>query len=114
MDKLFFENLKEARLDAHMTQKEVAEKAKIAKSTYSQYESGKREPSIEVIKRLAHVLDVPADKLLGLPPTDFMGFLSAKDKYLLEIYHQLNDDGQRRLMQYVSELTDILRYRKKG
>ena len=36
------------------------------KSTYSLYESGNREPNVQTIKRIADVLNVSADDLLGL------------------------------------------------
>ena len=67
MGEKFFENLKEARLNAGLSQKEVAEQLGVAKSSYSLYESGKREPDVERIKKLAQILGVSSDALLGLP-----------------------------------------------
>lgn len=49
-----------------MTQKEVADSIGVAKSTYSLYESGSREPNVQTIKKIADVLSVSADDLLGL------------------------------------------------
>lgn len=66
MSDYFNENLKDARLKKNLSQKEVAEKIGVAKSTYSLYESGNREPNVDTIKKIADVLDVSADKLLGL------------------------------------------------
>ena len=57
----FNENLKASREKRGMTQKEV-----VAKSTYSLYESGNREPSVQTIKKIADTLNVSADDLLGL------------------------------------------------
>lgn len=62
----FNENLKIARENCNMSQKEVAEKIGVAKSTYSLYESGSREPNVQTIKKIADVLSVSADTLLGL------------------------------------------------
>lgn len=67
MGERFFENLKEARQTSGLSQKEVAERLGVAKSTYSLYESGKREPDVERIKKLAQILGVSSDALLGLP-----------------------------------------------
>lgn len=67
MGEYFYENLKTARLRAGLSQKEVADKIGVAKSTYSLYESGNREPNVNTIKRIAGVLNVSADMLLGLP-----------------------------------------------
>ena len=62
----FNENLKNARERKGMSQKDVAEEIGVAKSTYSLYESGNREPNVQTIKRIADVLNVSADDLLGL------------------------------------------------
>ena len=51
MGNLFNENLKKARLERGYSQKEVAENIGVAKSTYSLYESGNREPNVETIKK---------------------------------------------------------------
>ena len=62
----FNDNLKEARLRSGLSQKEVAENIGVAKSTYSLYESGNREPNVNTIKKIADCLNVSADTLLGL------------------------------------------------
>ena len=62
----FNENLKNARERKGMSQKDVAEEIGVAKSTYSLYESGNREPNVQTIKKIADVLSVSADDLLGL------------------------------------------------
>lgn len=62
----FNENLKLAREKKNMTQKEIADIIGVAKSTYSLYESGNREPNVQTIKKIADVLNVSADTLLGL------------------------------------------------
>lgn len=62
----FNENLKVAREHKGMSQKDVAEKIGVAKSTYSLYESGNREPNVQTIKKISDVLSTSADRLLGL------------------------------------------------
>lgn len=66
MKSAFNENLKNARVNAGLSQKEVAEKIGVAKSTYSLYESGNREPGVPIIKKIAEILGVSADELLGI------------------------------------------------
>lgn len=68
MGEHFNENLKAARERKNMTQKEVAYNIGVAKSTYSLYESGNREPNVQTIKKIADTLNVSADDLLGLSP----------------------------------------------
>lgn len=62
----FNENLREAREKKKMSQKDVADIIGVAKSTYSLYESGNREPNVQTIKKISDALDVSADELLGL------------------------------------------------
>ena len=61
----FGDNLKKARLERGMTQVEIANQLGIDKSTYSGYESGKRQPDVKRIKELASLLRVSADELIG-------------------------------------------------
>lgn len=51
MGEHFNENLKEARLKSGLSQKDLSENIGVAKSTYSLYESGKREPNVDTIKK---------------------------------------------------------------
>lgn len=62
----FNENLKHARERKGLSQKDVAEGIGVAKSTYSLYESGNREPNVQTIKKIADLLNVSADDLLGI------------------------------------------------
>ena len=66
MGEKFNENLKIARERIGISQKELAEKVGVAKSTYSLYESGNREPNVQTIKKIADILNVSADELLGI------------------------------------------------
>lgn len=66
MGKYFNENLRLAREQKGMSQKDVAERIGVAKSTYSLYESGNREPNVQTIKKIADVLCISADELLGI------------------------------------------------
>ena len=62
----FSSKLKEARLRSGLTQQDIANKLNIDKSTYSGYETGKREPFVERIKELASILGVSGDYLLEI------------------------------------------------
>lgn len=66
MSEKFFENLKKARLRKGLSQVQLAEQLGVAKSTYSMYESGNREPNVQTIKKIADILNVSTDELLGM------------------------------------------------
>lgn len=63
---LIGERLKALRLSKKMSQKDLAEKLKIAKSVISFYESDARRPSYEVLVRIAETFNVTTDYLLGI------------------------------------------------
>ena len=66
MGENFNENLRHAREQKGLSQKDVAEKIGVANSTYSLYESGNREPNVQTIKKISDALNVSADDLLGI------------------------------------------------
>ena len=47
------------------TQAQIAEKLKISRSTYANYESGNRSPDLEMLERIGDVLDCSLDELFG-------------------------------------------------
>ena len=61
----FGEKLKELRLQAGLTQKELGEQIKVTKSVISYYELQERYPSPEILLKLADVFNVSVDYLLG-------------------------------------------------
>lgn len=60
------DRLRELRLESGYTLKTVSEGIGIPLSTYSNYEQGIREPSVEIIKRICNFFGVSSDYLLGL------------------------------------------------
>lgn len=64
--KEFANRLQEARQKAGMKQKEVAYKVNAALTTIAGYEQGRADPQIPMLIRIAQVLNVSADWLLGL------------------------------------------------
>lgn len=58
--------LKELRLEQQWTQGYVAKRVGVTASIISAYETGIRQPSYEVLIRLAHLFSVSSDYLLGI------------------------------------------------
>ena len=48
-----------------MTHKQVADYLLLSRSTYTYYELGKRQPSLQTLSRLAELFHVSTDYLLG-------------------------------------------------
>lgn len=61
----FSERLKELRKQAHLTQVELAGKLGIVQSSYADWERGKKKPTQDNLVKIAQVLNVSVDYLVG-------------------------------------------------
>lgn len=62
----FGKRLKELRIKARLTQKQLADQLGVSKSVVSFYELRERTPSPDVLIKLAAIFHVSADYLLGI------------------------------------------------
>lgn len=62
---MFPERLKKLRLEAKLTQKEIAQKLNISQPQYARTENGGRKPSSETLDMFASFFNVSTDYLLG-------------------------------------------------
>ena len=65
MDKKFCCNLKDARKACHLTQKQVATALNVVESCYANWEQGRTEPNIEMLRKLGEILKVDIDDLIN-------------------------------------------------
>ena len=65
MDKKFCQNLKAARAQSGMTQKQIATLLGVVESCYANWEQGRTEPSVTMLRALCNTLNVTADELLN-------------------------------------------------
>lgn len=59
------DNIKKARLDAGLTQIEVANKLGVAQAQYARWENGGRNPKDETVEKLAKIFDTSFEMLKG-------------------------------------------------
>ena len=62
----YYPRLRDLREDNDLTQDELVSILKMHKTTYTNYEQGKREPPFELIIKLAKLYDVSIDYIAGL------------------------------------------------
>ena len=131
----FNEVLKNLRMSKGVAQVQVADSLGIAKSTYSMYESGNREPNMEMLKKIARYFDVSLDYLLettannelydiinklgqelenmNIPPAVVHIQAQNNNRTMLNQYFDmLNEAGQNKAVDQVEMLTKINEYRK--
>lgn len=112
------DNIRNLRKENGYTQKQLAELSGIATITLQQYESGKREPKIEQLIKLSNALQVDINELLEDSDSLMLHAMKRTNSPLLDNidielinnFHKLNDSGQKRLIEYLSELLKILDY----
>lgn len=90
----FADRLKEARLKKGYTQEQIAEKIGVAKSTYTGYEKGNREPNVNTIGRLMEEFDVDANFLWQDETTFPFELTYAEMEYLVKKYRALDAHGK--------------------
>lgn len=121
----FSQFLKEIRVAAGYTQKDIADILKVDRSTYAYYESGKTEPNIQKLRQLANLYAMPLDDLLECRirhgrlqfstnddafTNDFeslhtLANLSQPERRLVLMYRAVNDKS--RFMAYLNEYNDM-------
>ena len=86
----FGKQLKQARQASGLSQQDVAQALGIDKTTYSGYETGRRQPDLSRLQKLARRLNVSADQLLGLDPAA----VSPEEWQALQKYRLLDLHGR--------------------
>jgi transcriptional regulator with XRE-family HTH domain len=92
--------LKELRNNMKLTQADVSIQLKIARETYSRYESGEREMTYETILSLASLFGVSVDYMLGRYDSEPV-ILSDSEKCLLDKIRMLDDRGKKSVLAVV-------------
>ena len=65
MDKKFCQNLKETRRLCNLTQKQVATALNVVESCYANWEQGRTEPNIDMLRKLGVIFNVSIDDLIN-------------------------------------------------
>lgn len=92
--------LKELRKEKNITQEELAKILNTQQRTYSGYEIGRSEPTIETLTKLADYYNVSLDYLVGRDFNNDIGYLTQQEKEFLNAYLQLNAQNRIRIGGY--------------
>lgn len=126
MNDSFSDRLKSIRLEKGLTQKQLAERCGIADPTIRKYESGKLNPKLETVKKLANGLQVDYAILMGWSRlekrlAEEVGFMEQAERIGGTVYRmnrafeQLNEAGQDKVITYAEDLLQIpVYYRDDG
>lgn len=91
--------LKELRLKAKYTQKNIAEKLNIPLNTYTQYELGNREPTVSTLIKIANLYNVSLDYLLENPNTPKQqSEFTLQEEEIIDIFRELSDENKEMIL----------------
>ena len=65
MDEKFCKNLKDARKMCDLTQKQVATALNVVESCYANWEQGRTEPNIDMLRKLGTIFNITIDDLIN-------------------------------------------------
>lgn len=104
-------SLKQKRKALRLTQADMAEKFGLTRQTYQNYENGKTEPTLDMAGQFALFFKCSIGDLFDLPEPSVMP-LAEKEKALLSVYSDLNEEGRSRLLEYADDLLKSGKYVK--
>ena len=102
-------NLKQLRLNSHLSQEELSKKLGLTRATYGFYEAEKVNPSLETVTKIADYFGCSVDYLLGHETKGIIhldNFTPAQQK-LLEMIKLLNPDQALFLTGYISAMLKL-------
>lgn len=98
------------RKKAGIRQTDLAAIVGIKQSALSYYEKDRREPSVEVIRKISQALNITGDTLLGLEPYPDL-IAQSRDEYtLLHLFRKMNRQGRVRALDNVRDLSEVPKY----
>ena len=105
----FSERLKNLRKQAHLTQVDVAEKLGISQPAYASWESGAKKPTQDNLVKIAQVLNVSVDYLVGNSEEE------SDDLDNIELLFRMNSRGMtdEEKAVFKKELIEFMEKRKK-
>jgi len=100
---LLSDRLRQLRLRYGYSQAFLAEELSISRMAYTQYESGHREPPLEILIHLAQMYQVSLDYLLGLSDLSRPPNLSPQESYLFSQLDRLAGKRRERVLQILQQ-----------
>ena len=121
------QRIREARLQAKLSQKELADRLGVSASLIGQYENHIRIPKYETQQKIAHALGVDVYVIFSdsqrelfvegeasviLTNLEFGYSFSDSEKKLIKAFSKLSKEGQQKAIERVEELAEIPKYKK--
>ena len=105
------QNLLRLRTKLGYTQKEIADLVNIDRTTYSKYETGATEPSVELLQKFAELFSVDFNTLvvnedeISLADSSQLLSLNTNEARLIRIYGRMSTAQKNQLLQTINHMT---------
>ena len=114
------ENIRRARKNAGLTQKELGEKLGISAAAVGQFEKKDANPNHHTVEKIAMVLEISPLSLydcysateMQKRVSTYAEHLSSQEARLLAYFHMMNSTGQQECLKRMKELTQLAEYQK--
>ena len=111
--------IKTRREELNLTQEDLGKALNMNKSTIQRYENGKIEKiKLPVLQAMASLLQVNPEWLIlksdepTSSPSDDLSSPPNEEQQLIELYRQLNPEGQEKVTDYADDLVNSGKYKK--
>lgn len=108
------ENIKRLRKEKGWTQVRLSMEAHVSQQAISFIESGRNEPSADMIRALSRALGVTSAEIMGDSVSDGLSEFNQNEIRLLRILEQLNDAGQDFLLSQAESILNQPVFRKES
>lgn len=105
--------IKERREELGITQTQLAEMLGLTKGAIGNYETDANSPKASTLYRVFEVLRCDANYLFQDEIKAYNSALSEKERTLLRLYRDLNEEGQDQLLDYADTLVKSEKFSKK-
>ncbi|MBP5694569.1 MAG: helix-turn-helix transcriptional regulator [Bacilli bacterium] len=106
----FNERLKVFRKRAGLSQEQFASALNVKQYNVSDYEVGRSEPSIDLLIKIAQVLEVSIDELVGNENAPLS--VEGKEKQLLDMINSLPEEDRSRAVDFAIDVIDYVGNKK--
>ncbi|HHT7239762.1 TPA: helix-turn-helix domain-containing protein [Bacillus cereus] len=111
--------IKKIRKERKWSQKELGEKVDVSESFISKVESGKKQPSREVTAKIAEVLNVTTDYLLGRSEDPEINeqennIVTEEGKNILALIESLPEDERKKAWEQLEMYVTYMQNKKNG
>lgn len=100
-------NIEKIRKESKKSQRDIAKILGMTQPCYANYETGKTEPRISSLIKLADYYDVSLDYLVGRTYNDNIGYIEKADKETIKLFLTLNELNKVKVASFIAGLLAV-------